>query len=76
MNPENKKIAGIGAYIPRFRVSADEFRKELGRFKARGIEEKSVPNADEDSLTMAYEAAKRSLEVTNTKPEEIDFVAF
>lgn len=54
-------IAAIGAYAPRLRIDAQEFGDAWGRFQASGIERKAVPEADEDALTMAVEAADRAL---------------
>jgi len=51
------RIAGIGAYAPQLRVAAEAFERAWGRFEAAGIEEAAVPEADEDALTMAAEAA-------------------
>ncbi|MGA9399536.1 MAG: ACP synthase, partial [Haladaptatus sp.] len=68
------KVAAVGAYAPRFRISADEFREAWGQFHAAGVNEKSVPNADEDTLTMAYEAARRALDAAGNP--EVAFLAF
>lgn len=69
-------IAGIGAYTPRLRINADEFTEALGQFEAAGIEQKAVPEADEDTLTMAYEAASRALDVTGHTGDEVAHLAF
>lgn len=54
-------IAGYGAYIPRFRIAA----KEIARvWQAQGgvpVESKSIPGPDEDTITMAIEAARNAL---------------
>jgi len=55
------RVAGVGAYAPRLRIAAAEFEDAWGRFQASGIEQKAVPEADEDALTMAVEAARRGL---------------
>jgi hydroxymethylglutaryl-CoA synthase len=55
------RIAGVGAYAPRLRIAAEEFEDAWGRFRASGIEQKAVPETDEDALTMAVEAARRGL---------------
>jgi len=39
------------------------------------VTEKAVPSADEDALTMAYEAATRALEAAATDPDDIDWLA-
>jgi hydroxymethylglutaryl-CoA synthase len=55
-------IVGYGAYVPRFRLPATE----VGRVWKGGegrlpITEKAVPGPDEDTLTIALEAARNSL---------------
>lgn len=69
------RIAAVGAYTPRFRISATEFEDAWGRFDARGIDEKAVPFADEDSLTMAVEAGRRALQAGEISPDEIGLLA-
>ena len=57
-------MAGIAAasfYIPRYSISADEYRKALGKFEAHGIREKCVPGFDEDEITMAVAAGERGM---------------
>lgn len=59
-------IVSYGVYIPRWRIKVEEIAKVWGvdpdRFK-KGllIDEKSVPSIDEDTATMAVEAAKNAL---------------
>lgn len=55
-------IVGYGAYVPRYRLPADE----VARLWTDGqggtpIEEKSVPGLDEDVVTMSIEAARNAL---------------
>ncbi|WP_222918944.1 zinc ribbon domain-containing protein [Natrinema sp. SYSU A 869] len=69
-------ITGVGAYAPRFRISSEAFEEAWGQFHAAGVNEKAVPSADEDALTMGYEAATRALEAAETDPAEIDWLAF
>ncbi|MBI4609841.1 MAG: OB-fold domain-containing protein [Candidatus Rokubacteria bacterium] len=55
-------IVGVGAYIPRYRLSA----KTLGQvWGGGGSSERAVANYDEDSLTMAVEAALNCLNGRN-----------
>lgn len=70
------RIVAVGGYAPRFRIDADEFADAWGRFEAGGIREKAVPNADEDALTMACEAAARALSAGGVSGEAVDFLAF
>lgn len=67
-------ITGVGAYAPRFRISAEAFEDAWGQFQAAGVNKKAVLAADEDSLTMAYEAATRALEASETDPGSIDWL--
>jgi len=59
-------IAGYGAYVPRFRIRAEEIASVWGA-DAKGIkeglmiEEKSVPDMDEDTITISVEAAKNAI---------------
>ncbi|WP_299236063.1 zinc ribbon domain-containing protein [Natronomonas sp.] len=69
-------ITGVGAYAPRFRISADAFEKAWGHFDADGVETKAVPAADEDALTMAYEAATRGIEAAGTDPGAVGWIGF
>ncbi|RLC72035.1 MAG: hydroxymethylglutaryl-CoA synthase [Chloroflexi bacterium] len=52
-------IVSYGAYIPLHRISREEFFNAWGGFAIPG--EKAVANFDEDSITMAVEAALDSL---------------
>jgi hydroxymethylglutaryl-CoA synthase len=55
-------ITGYGAYVPRFRVQAEEIaRVWKGNQDALPIKEKSVPGPDEDTATMSIEAARNAL---------------
>ncbi|MCP4574788.1 MAG: 3-hydroxy-3-methylglutaryl CoA synthase [Deltaproteobacteria bacterium] len=52
-------ITSFGAYIPMFRLSRSAIAKAWGRGSLKG--ERSVANNDEDTLTMAVEAASDCL---------------
>ncbi|SEQ05362.1 zinc ribbon domain-containing protein [Natrinema salaciae] len=69
-------ITGVGAYAPRFRISAEAFEEAWGQFHAAGVTEKAVPSADEDALTMGYEAATRALEAAAIDPAAVNWLAF
>ncbi|WP_254523699.1 zinc ribbon domain-containing protein [Natrinema caseinilyticum] len=69
-------ITGVGTYAPRFRISAEAFQEAWGQFNAAGVSEKAVASADEDALTMAYEAATRALEAAETDPSSVDWLGF
>ncbi|MFC3478873.1 zinc ribbon domain-containing protein [Halobacterium litoreum] len=66
------RLAGVGAYAPRFRLSGDAVADALGRFRARGVDSVAVPDADEDALTMAAEAGERALDAAGVEVDEID----
>lgn len=72
MTAENSAIAGVGAYVPRFRLSAAEVEDALGRFRARGVDSVAVPDADEDALTMAAEAGERALDAAGYEAGSVD----
>ena len=55
-------IAGYGAYVPRFRIRAEEIARVWGGAdEGFPIEEKAVPGLDEDTVTMSIEAARNAL---------------
>ena len=55
-------IVGYGAYVPRFRIRAEEIaRVWSGAEDGLPIEEKAVPGLDEDTVTMSVEAARNAL---------------
>lgn len=59
-------IVGYGAYIPRFRIKVEEIAKVWGMDAQTVkdgllVEEKSVPDSDEDTVTISVEAARNAL---------------
>jgi hydroxymethylglutaryl-CoA synthase len=66
-----RRIAGVGAYVPRFRLAADAVTEAWGQFHGAGISTTAVPAGDEDTLTMAYEAATRALSAADADPERV-----
>lgn len=66
-------IVGFGCYIPKFRIDRMEI---YNAFKAPGEKEVTGNNAvngkDEDSLTMASEAASNAVFQANISPEELN----
>jgi hydroxymethylglutaryl-CoA synthase len=70
------RIAAIGAYTPRLRIAAEEFEEAWGTFDAAGVEEKAVPEADEDALTMGIEAARRALDAADYDGGDVSHLAF
>lgn len=70
----NGYICGYGCYIPRFRIKREEIRKVWGHFEGK-ISEKAVIGYDEDTCTMAVEAAKNAIKASNTDRDEVGVVA-
>jgi hydroxymethylglutaryl-CoA synthase len=66
-----RAIAGIGAYAPRYRLSAEAVTEAWGQFHGAGISTTAVPAADEDTLTMAAEAATRALRAADVDPGDV-----
>jgi len=65
-------IVGYGAYVPRNRLPA----KEIGRIWGASdsgfpVQEKSVPGLDEDTTTMAIEAARNALRRAGIPAKEL-----
>lgn len=70
-------IVGYGVYIPRFRIKVEEIARVWGHDadsykKGLGVEEKSVPSIDEDTTTIAVEAARKAMKrAPEVKPGEV-----
>jgi hydroxymethylglutaryl-CoA synthase len=54
-------IVGYGAYVPRYRIPAEEIGRVWAGRGGFPVVEKSVPGPDEDTATMAIEAARNAL---------------
>lgn len=59
-------IVGYGAYVPRFRIAVEEIARVWGEDpetikRGLGIVEKSVPDKDEDTITISVEAGRNAL---------------
>jgi hydroxymethylglutaryl-CoA synthase len=70
---------GYGAYIPKFRISVDEIArvwKEDAETIRRGllVEEKSVPDKDEDTITISVEAGRNALLRAGINPQDVGAV--
>lgn len=70
-------IVGYGIYIPKQRIKVEEIANVWGKngseiSKSLGIKEKSVPNIDEDTVTLGYEAAINALSCANISPQKIE----
>ena len=69
-------IVGYGAYVPRFRISVEEIAKIWGADpenfkKGLMVEEKSVPDNDEDTITISVEAGRNALLRAGIEPGRI-----
>ncbi len=73
MIPKKKVgIVGYGAYVPRYRIEGAEIRQMWAGGKGGlPVNEKSVPGLDEDTVTIAIEAARNALARAQVDPEEI-----
>jgi len=72
-------IVGYGAYVPRYRIKAEEIARVWGKngksiSAGLGVYEKSVPSIDEDTATISVEAARRAVKFSGVNPEEIGAV--
>jgi hydroxymethylglutaryl-CoA synthase len=65
-------IAGYGAYVPRYRISAEEISRvwKMGEDSPHA-EEKAVPGLDEDTTTIAIEAARNALRKAELEPHKL-----
>jgi hydroxymethylglutaryl-CoA synthase len=65
-------ITGYGAYVPRYRIRAEEIARVWGGGEdGLPIEEKAVPGLDEDTVTMSIEAARNALARAGIDPQEL-----
>ncbi|MRR37795.1 hydroxymethylglutaryl-CoA synthase, partial [bacterium] len=68
-------IVSYGVYIPRFRIRLDEIARVWGDGEeiSEGLRvlEKSVPDLDEDAVTIAVEAARNALQRCGADPKRI-----
>jgi len=69
-------IITYGAYLPRYRVKTEEIARVWGANGAEisrglGVFEKSVPDLDEDTITISVEAARFALARRDLDPAEI-----
>jgi hydroxymethylglutaryl-CoA synthase len=72
-------IITYGVYIPRYRIRVEEIARVWGANAADitgglGVFEKSVPDMDEDTATIAVEAARNALARRAVDPEKIEAV--
>lgn len=75
----NVGIVSYGAYIPRFRIRTEEIAKVWGDdansiTEGLMVYEKSVPDMDEDTITIAVEAARNAINRAGVNPERIEAI--
>ena len=69
-------IVGYGCYVPRYRISVEEIARVWGQ-DAKAIrngllvEEKAVPDIDEDTITMSVEAGRHALARAAVEPAAV-----
>ncbi len=66
-------IVGYGVYIPKFRIKVQEIARVWNQdgetmAKGLGVSEISVPDIDEDTTTMAVEAARSAIKQSEIEP--------
>ncbi|HHW56198.1 MAG TPA: ketoacyl-ACP synthase III [Clostridia bacterium] len=74
------RIIGVGSYHPRNLITNEELSKRIGEpisinFENKvGILQRYITDPDESTADLAYEAAKRALEMANVSPKDIDLI--
>jgi len=69
-------ITGYGCYVPRYRITVEEIARIWGEDPAQiknslMVFEKSVPDKDEDTITISAEAGKNALLRAGINPKQI-----
>jgi hydroxymethylglutaryl-CoA synthase len=65
-------IVGYGAYVPRYRLPAEEVARVWGDVSgAAPITEKAVAGLDEDTISMSIEASRNALARARIDPQDI-----
>ncbi|HIH19353.1 TPA: hydroxymethylglutaryl-CoA synthase [Candidatus Micrarchaeota archaeon] len=72
-------IVGYGSCVPKYRIKVEEIARVWGEEAERikkglGVSEKSVPDVDEDSATLAVEASRNALAMAKIDPQKIGAV--
>lgn len=76
---QHSAILGFGVYLPRYRIKTSDIARHWQQdvqalMAGLGVEEKSVAGIDEDSFTMAFEAAKLALEVSRIPSSRVSAI--
>lgn len=74
----NFKITGTGSYVPKLTVTNDDLSKFLDTSdewitQRVGIKQRRI-SVNETTADMAYKAALRAMEMSNTSPSELDII--
>lgn len=69
-------IVGYGVYLPQYRIKVEEIARVWGDDgeqikKSLGVFEKTVPALDEDTATIAVEAARNAIQHAQINPQDI-----
>ncbi len=72
-------IVGFGRYLPRYRIKTSDIARHWQQDPAAllsclGVAQKSVPGRDEDSFTMAFEAAQQALVTSHIRPKDVSAI--
>lgn len=72
-------IIGWGAYLPQYRIKVETIATLWGTYLERyteglGVEEKAVAGPDEDTITIAIEAAQNAIKRAKIEPRELGAV--
>lgn len=68
-------VSGFGAYIPMYRIKNSDIARVWGNNPEQvPVKEKSVPGPDEDTCTIACEAAKNALARSGVDPSKLGTV--
>ncbi len=67
-------IVGYGAYIPRYRLASKDIAMMWNIQGGMPVEAKSVPGPDEDSITMAIEAARNAIKRAQIESRDLSAV--
>ncbi|MBI3331974.1 hydroxymethylglutaryl-CoA synthase [Candidatus Peregrinibacteria bacterium] len=75
----SSSIIGFGMYLPNLRIKTSEiaarWEQDPGALASSlGVNEKTVPDRDEDTFTMAFEAARQAIEVGKIRSSEISAI--
>lgn len=72
-------IIGFGTYLPKYRIKISDIARHWRQDPATvisslGVKEKSVPGLDEDSFTLAFEAAREALSTSGVPSSEVSAI--